>query len=1278
MKKTRRMLLTAAVLLLFTLFCTSACAEEAVLVLPQALTEIEAQAFYGDTSIVNVIPPQGIQKIGSEAFAGTSLQRIILPWDPEIADNAFSGTHIQCLVALPNSPAGHWAEEHGIPVAFNNNLELYPRDGWRICVERGESAELAIDGFNIAWNYDNGAHLEWYLVTTDDSGSEHWQDLKQSGMTLTTDPVYGHMRYVCRIRDAFDLRWDGWFDVNTVPENSAVSAGSPNDISSTGAWVPLTYSVTANLAEQGYRMGVFYSESRSAVEALSEGEYPEDAFSWTWGGESDVFGPANSAAYDGYLDEMIPGHTYYYRACIEADDGRAIVLGDEICSFTTLDGSDVPTLTPNQHGNAARGHEKAAFRFVLPADGIYTVNASVAMNEMAVRSTDDRNLSRARDTDRVSFFGQQGEEVYLFTRNFESDAELWVSYAGAVPTQDAVDASLYLNNDGTLRADITLTVTPDTAFAEQDYGYCIMYSPYESFEDADGNFVGDDLFWEGGDHLVHLNETIELSYLRKLLPGTQIYYCGVIDCCNGESIRGETHTFTVPGAEIPALTLNAGWANVPADTSLIYSFTPTQAGFYAFEADGMHDFVLLRGDGSTMRGINRIEREERHAVLICGMRANETCYVRFTGDGTPRIRVYPAENAAFALSSEPQWIYDNHFARFTAPETGWYNVQVDNVHLIDHVAAYFDPDQEAMWFRLRNDADKFSLYLEENASVYLITWYDDNQDQVFMRVNPISAPNQDSVASVLAVNEQGAPDIGSTWVNIDITYSATEETVEDRYFVGVAFSQDRRGLEQLDDRNHFIGDTWRWEELSAIAVNEHIVRHIDQLIPDKTYYYRPVITKGDQVVVYGEIQQFHTAVAGDELITMRPFSTIRFSGSEVTPVVFRSKEESGFRQLSFNGRPVGQADVRREDGFYYLDGSDCETLTFYAEYDTPIYFFLRNWEGEGSVTLSDQVTPAPTEDFADAEIFLSQEDNNYYFNLSLSISPETAAQGYVYRLELSPFENFRDENGNDRIDCFFQQYGDNRVRLNESSMIPVPLAVPGSVLYYRACIGCSSGDYIGDMHSFTVPNWDVPALTLTDNWTDLEENTPCMFKFSSPQAGFFGIEAEGVRDLVLFDVNGMPVRGISGIEHEQRYAFLITGFDPNDTVYIRVRGDQSPRLRVVPAAYSDFTLSAKSEWIWDNHYVRFTAPESGWYDLALDQTSITNHVGMAWNSVNDQNAQQIEFRNLSLPDGVISIYIPQGKSLYFITWYDMDQGQVQMSMTKVNSPGSNRFSDFQP
>ena len=60
---------------------------------------IEEEAFYGDTSLEEVVLPQGVEEIGEKAFAGKRIRTIIIgPNVKKIAKKAFKGSKATTLV----------------------------------------------------------------------------------------------------------------------------------------------------------------------------------------------------------------------------------------------------------------------------------------------------------------------------------------------------------------------------------------------------------------------------------------------------------------------------------------------------------------------------------------------------------------------------------------------------------------------------------------------------------------------------------------------------------------------------------------------------------------------------------------------------------------------------------------------------------------------------------------------------------------------------------------------------------------------------------------------------------------------------------------------------------------------------------------------------------------------------------------------------------------------------------------------------------------------------
>lgn len=82
--------------------------------IPNGVTTIEEEAFYGDTSLDEVVLPEGIRTIGERAFGNSSLRKINLPASLEdLADNIFGGNKNVIVSAIEGTYAYQWAEYHG-------------------------------------------------------------------------------------------------------------------------------------------------------------------------------------------------------------------------------------------------------------------------------------------------------------------------------------------------------------------------------------------------------------------------------------------------------------------------------------------------------------------------------------------------------------------------------------------------------------------------------------------------------------------------------------------------------------------------------------------------------------------------------------------------------------------------------------------------------------------------------------------------------------------------------------------------------------------------------------------------------------------------------------------------------------------------------------------------------------------------------------------------------------------------------------------------------------
>ena len=106
-----------------------------VLRLPSSLKSIDEDAFRGDTSIDEVILPEGLETLGSGAFGESSLKKINLPDSlTEIADDALPSPGIITVTATEGTDAYNWAVDKGYIVPEGSvviNETNFPDENFR-------------------------------------------------------------------------------------------------------------------------------------------------------------------------------------------------------------------------------------------------------------------------------------------------------------------------------------------------------------------------------------------------------------------------------------------------------------------------------------------------------------------------------------------------------------------------------------------------------------------------------------------------------------------------------------------------------------------------------------------------------------------------------------------------------------------------------------------------------------------------------------------------------------------------------------------------------------------------------------------------------------------------------------------------------------------------------------------------------------------------------------------------------------------------------------------
>ena len=115
----------------------------AVMTLPKKVQTIDERAFYGDTSMDEVVMPYGSENIGELAFAYSGLKRITIPNTVSyIADNAFEGITGLTIAA----PAGSKAQEYAEAEAQTARGFTWEDTGNKYRTETQENLLAMLDG----------------------------------------------------------------------------------------------------------------------------------------------------------------------------------------------------------------------------------------------------------------------------------------------------------------------------------------------------------------------------------------------------------------------------------------------------------------------------------------------------------------------------------------------------------------------------------------------------------------------------------------------------------------------------------------------------------------------------------------------------------------------------------------------------------------------------------------------------------------------------------------------------------------------------------------------------------------------------------------------------------------------------------------------------------------------------------------------------------------------------------------------------------------------------
>ena len=338
------------VLLTLQLTCFCLCsAQAATLTLPAELQEIEAGAFYGATMLDEVALPSGIQRIGSLAFANSSLTKINLPESLDyIADDAFLRTNLETVTVEAGTYACDWAVAHGyiaVPSAPKQNaptpsgnsitVSWSPAKGaTSYTVYYGKSsyfsnAEPIIAGDVTSTTINNLAYKTTYYtwVTASNAAGES----KQSSRMYVTTPeelpevpvqnaptVSGNKITVSWSKAERATSYKVYYGTSkNIADATAVSGGSGTSKAITGLKYDTTYYIWVKAINSAGESGESAREKITTPEAIPTAPV-----------QNELTASGNSITVSWNPVEGATSYTVYYGTSTYVSNAQSIIAGD--------------------------------------------------------------------------------------------------------------------------------------------------------------------------------------------------------------------------------------------------------------------------------------------------------------------------------------------------------------------------------------------------------------------------------------------------------------------------------------------------------------------------------------------------------------------------------------------------------------------------------------------------------------------------------------------------------------------------------------------------------------------------------------------------------------------------------------------------------------------------------------------------------------------------------------------------------------------------------------
>ena len=137
MRKNFYIAILSALILCLCVLCCAHAAVSQVLVLPESTKVIEAEAFYGNTSIQEVVLPEGVESIGERAFANSGVTKVNLPETlTYIAPDAFDRCDGVTVIVVAGTAGEEYAKAANVKYEYVR--QETPAEDFTYTIENGE------------------------------------------------------------------------------------------------------------------------------------------------------------------------------------------------------------------------------------------------------------------------------------------------------------------------------------------------------------------------------------------------------------------------------------------------------------------------------------------------------------------------------------------------------------------------------------------------------------------------------------------------------------------------------------------------------------------------------------------------------------------------------------------------------------------------------------------------------------------------------------------------------------------------------------------------------------------------------------------------------------------------------------------------------------------------------------------------------------------------------------------------------------------------------------